>query len=144
MMTGSLVGRDRERRRITELLEAGQCGRSAALVIEGEPGMGKTALLDDAVDQAAGMTVLRARGVQTEVDLPFGGLAQLVSNVTDLVPQLPEPQRRALQVALALEEGSLPVSDRFAVGAGLLGLLAMAAEEAAGARVARPERSSRA
>jgi len=130
MMTGSLVGRDRERHRITELLEAGQCGRSAALVIEGEPGMGKTALLDDAVDQAAGMTVLRARGVQTEVDLPFGGLAQLVSNVTDLVPQLPEPQRRALQVALALEEGSLPVSDRFAVGAGLLGLLAMAAEEA--------------
>ena len=130
MVTGSLVGRDRERHRITELLEAGQRGRSAALVIEGEPGVGKTALLDDAVDQAAGMTVLRARGVQTEVDLPFGGLAQLVSNVTYLVPELPEPQRRALQVALALEEGSLAVSDRFAVGAGLLGLLAMAAEEA--------------
>ena len=130
MVTGSLVGRDRERHRITELLEAGQRGRSAALVIEGEPGVGKTALLDDAVDQAAGMMVLRARGVQTEVDLPFGGLAQLVSNVTYLVPELPEPQRRALQVALALEEGSLAVSDRFAVGAGLLGLLAMAAEEA--------------
>lgn len=130
MATGSLVGRDRERRRITELLEAGQRGRSAALVIEGEPGMGKTALLDDAIDQATGMTVLRARGVQTEVDLPFGGLAQLVSNVTYLVPELPEPQRRALQVALALEAEWLPVSDRFAVGAGLLGLLAMAAEQA--------------
>ena len=62
MVTGSLVGRDRERHRITELLEAGQRGRSAALVIEGEPGVGKTALLDDAVDQTAGMTVLRARG----------------------------------------------------------------------------------
>ena len=130
MVTGSLVGRDRERRRITELLRSGQRGRSTALVIEGEPGVGKTALLDDAVDQAAGMTVLRVRGVQTEVDLPCGGLAQLVSDVTHLVPDLPEPQRRALRVALALEEGSLPVSDRFAVGAALLGLLAMAAEEA--------------
>jgi len=130
MAADSLVGRDRECRHITELLRSGQRGRSAALVIEGEPGVGKTALLNDAIDHAAEMTVLRVRGVETEVDLPCGGLAQLVSDVTHLVPDLPEPQRRALRVALALEGGPLPVIDRFAVGAALLGLLAMAAEEA--------------
>lgn len=130
MDAGPLVGRHRERDRIEELLMSARRGRSTALVVEGEPGVGKTALLEDAVDQARGMTVLRARGVESEVDLPCGGLAQLVGNVTQLIPYLPEPQRRALRVALALEEGSLPVSDRFAVGAGLLGLLAMAAEEA--------------
>ena len=130
MEARSLVGRDRECRHITELLQSAQRGRSVALVIEGEPGVGKTALLDNAVNQARGMTVFRARGVESEVDLPCGGLAQLVGNVTHLVPYLPAPQRHALRVALALEEGSQPVSDRFAVGAALLGLLAMAAENA--------------
>jgi DNA-binding CsgD family transcriptional regulator len=130
MDAGSLVGRERERGHIAELLLSAQDGRSAALVVEGEPGVGKTALLNDTVDRVHGMTVLRARGVESEVDLPCGGLAQLVGHITHLIPYLPEPQRRALQVALALEQGPLPVSDRFAVGAGLLGLLAMAAEKA--------------
>ena len=126
----SLIGRDHERGQLIELLTSARRGQSAALVIEGEPGVGKTALLDDAVDQAGGMTVLRARGVESEVDLPCGGLTQLVRNLTHLVPGLPGPQRHALQVALALTEGSLPVTDKFAVGVALLNLLAMAAEEA--------------
>jgi ATP/maltotriose-dependent transcriptional regulator MalT len=130
MDVASLIGRDHERGQLVELLTSARRGRSAALVIEGEPGVGKTALLDDAVDRAGGMTVLRARGVESEVDLPCGGLAQLVSNLTHFIPGLPEPQRHALQVALALKEGSLPVSDKFAVGVALLSLLAMAAEEA--------------
>ena len=130
MDVGSLVGRDRERGHITELLRSAQNGQSAALVIEGEPGVGKTVLLDDAVDQAAGMTLLRVRGVESEVDLPCGGLAQLVGDITHLIPQLPGPQQQALRVALALEEGPLPVGDRFAVGVALLDLLAMAAEKA--------------
>ena len=130
MATGSLVGRDHECLRIAELLQSGRSGQSAALVIEGEPGVGKTALVDDAVGRAAGMTVLRVRGVQTEVDLPYGGLAQLVAAVTHLIPDLPEPQGRALRIALALEDGSPPVSHRFAVGAAVLGLLALAAEGA--------------
>jgi DNA-binding CsgD family transcriptional regulator len=130
MNVPSLVGRDRERGQLIELLTSGQRGRSAALVIEGEPGVGKTALLDDAVNQAGGMTILRARGVQSEVDLPCGGVTQLVNNLTHLIPGLPEPQRNALQVALALKKGALPLSDKFAVGVALLSLLAMAAEEA--------------
>jgi ATP/maltotriose-dependent transcriptional regulator MalT len=73
--------------------------------------------------------VLRVRGVESEVDLPCGGLAQLVRSITHFLEDLPEPQRHALRVALALEEDSLPVSDRFAVGAALLGLLALAAEK---------------
>lgn len=130
MDAASLIGRDRERGQLIELLTSARRGRSAALAIEGEPGVGKTALLDDAVDQAGGMTVLRARGVESEVDLPCGGLAQLVRNLTHLISGLPGPQRHALRVALALEESSSPVSDKFAVGVALLNLLAMAAEEA--------------
>jgi DNA-binding CsgD family transcriptional regulator len=127
---GSLVGRDPERGRIAALLESALGGSSAALVIEGEPGVGKTALLDDAVDHAKGIRALRARGVESEVDLPYGGLAQLVPSVMPLADDLPSPQGRALRVALALEEGSLPVRDRFAVGAAVLGLFARAAEQA--------------
>ena len=126
----SLIGREPERDRIAALLESASGGLSAALVIEGEPGVGKTALLDDAVGHARGIRTLRARGVESEVDLPYAGLAQLVRPVMPLADDLPSPQRHPLRVALALEEGSLPVSDRFAIGAAVLGLLASAAEQA--------------
>jgi ATP/maltotriose-dependent transcriptional regulator MalT len=129
MKAHSVIGRIDERRRIATMLESARAGQSAALLIEGEPGVGKTALLDDTVDQAAGLTVLRAKGVESEVDLPCGGLAQLAGRITDLVRYLPSPQRNALQAALALEDSPQPVSDRFAVGAGLLGLLALAARK---------------
>lgn len=129
MEAHAVIGRAAERRRIGTMLESARKGRSAALLIEGEPGVGKTVLLEDAAGRAAGMTLLRARGIESEVDLPFGGLAQLAGHITDLVRHLPPPQRHALQVALALEDSPRPVSDRFAVGAGLLGLLALAARK---------------
>jgi DNA-binding CsgD family transcriptional regulator len=129
MPQDTLIGRIDERCRIATLLDSARAGKSAALVIEGEPGVGKTALLEDAVDAAAGMTVLRARGVESEIDLPCGGIAQLAGNVAHLIRYLPAPQRHALQAALALEESLQPVGDRFAVGAGLLGLLALAARD---------------
>src|SRR5215472_3674366 len=128
MDMSSLVSRDRERGHIADLLRSAHHGQSAALLIEGEPGVGKTALLDDAVERAGGMTVLRVRGVESEVDLPCGGLAQLVGRIMHLSARLPDPQRRALRVALVLEQGSLPVNDRLAVSVALLGLIELAAE----------------
>jgi predicted ATPase len=72
-----LLGRDAERTRIGALLEAARDSRSGALVVKGEPGIGKTALLEDAREQATDMCVLTARGVETESNLPFAGLHQL-------------------------------------------------------------------
>jgi predicted ATPase len=69
-----LYGRDSERARIGALLEAARSSRSCALVVRGEPGIGKTALLEDARDRASDMHVLAARGVESEAELPFAGL----------------------------------------------------------------------
>ena len=97
------------------------------LVICGEPGIGKTSLLDHARRHTAGMRVLSARGVEAERDVPFGGLHQLCTPLLDLLPDLPSPQSEALDVALALRDGARP--ERFAVGAAVLGLLTRAAED---------------
>lgn len=123
-----LIGRVSERRQVESLVAAGRIGQSGVLVVTGEAGIGKTALLDYAAAVAAeGMTVRRITGAEAERDLPFAGLAQLLRpSVTDL-SRLPEPQAQALGVALALRAGS--GADRFAVGAGTLSLLTRMSED---------------
>src|ERR671915_1167746 len=121
------VGRERERARIDRLLGDARAGRSGALLIHGEAGIGKTALMRWAIGQASGMRVLRARGIETESDIPFAGLAELVTPLLDRLDDIPEVQAGALRGALAL--GPATPHDRFTVPAGLLSLLAVAAEE---------------
>ena len=123
-----LLGRDAERARLAELLAGAHAGASAALVIRGEPGIGKSALLDDAVAAADGMTVLRARGVESESELSFAGLADLLGPVTSELGSLPPPQRAALAGALAL--GPPVPGDRFTLYAATLSLLAAVGERA--------------
>src|SRR5688500_13718531 len=122
-----LIGRDQEMARIEQLLDAARAGRSGALLIRGEPGIGKTSLLLDARTKAEDLRVLVARGIEAESELPFSGLADLVGPLLDLRERLPSAQSMALGQALALEAGGTPA--RFAVPAALLGLLATAAEE---------------
>jgi AAA ATPase domain len=119
-----LLGRDDECRRIARLLRDARAGRSGVLVLSGEPGIGKTALCGWAVAQARGLRVMSARGVESEVDLPFAGLAELCSGVLDQIARLPKPQARALDGALARRDATR--ADRFAIGAAVLSLFAVA------------------
>ena len=123
-----LLGRDQEQQTLARLLEAARAGASGVLAIVGEPGIGKSALLGYAGEQAAGMNVLRARGVQSEAHIPFGGLFELLRPALAGIGQIPGPQAAALESALALRPASAP--GRFAVGAGTLGLLAAYSEQA--------------
>jgi DNA-binding CsgD family transcriptional regulator len=121
-----VIGRVAERAAIDDLLRAARAGRSGALVIRGEPGIGKSTLLKYAGQQAKDMTVLSARGYESESEIPFAGLADLVRPVLPLLKTLPEPQAAALQSAMSLGP---PVSgDRFSVCAATVGVLAAAAE----------------
>ena len=121
-----VIGRVAERAAIDDLLGAARAGRSGALVIRGEPGIGKSTLLKYAGQQATDMTVLSARGYESESEIPFAGLADLVRPVLPLLKTLPEPQAAALQSAMSLGP---PVSgDRFSVCAATVGVLAAAAE----------------
>ena len=101
-------------------------GEGQALVLHGEPGIGKTALLDYLVESAEELTVLKASGVESEMELAYAGLHQLCAHLLDRLDQLPAPQREALEMVFGLREGSVP--DRFLVGLAVLGLLAEAAE----------------
>ncbi|HWH93865.1 MAG TPA: ATP-binding protein, partial [Baekduia sp.] len=121
-----LMGRATECARIERLLAQARLGSSGVLVLSGEPGVGKTALLQHAGGRADGMVVLRARGVEPEVDVPFGGLLALLRPALGHLDELPEPQAAALRIALALEPGS--ERDRFAIGAATLSLLAAYSE----------------
>ena len=123
-----LLGRDREQQALTRLLAAAREGGSGVLAIVGEAGIGKSALLDYAAEQAAGMNVLRARGVQSEAHIPFGGLFELLRPALPRIDQIPAPQAAALESALALRPASAP--GRFAVGAATLSLLAAYSEQA--------------
>jgi DNA-binding CsgD family transcriptional regulator len=108
------------------MIEAARDGCSAALLVHGEAGMGKTSLLRDAAERATGLRVLRARGLETESHLPFAALSELLAPLLDLRSEIPPVQAQALGGALALEAAT--VTDRFAVAAGVLSLLAAAAE----------------
>ncbi|UGS36249.1 hypothetical protein DSM104329_02650 [Capillimicrobium parvum] len=107
------------------LVEA-RVGTSGTLIVSGEPGIGKTALLGYAGDRAAGMALLTARGTEAEAEVPFGGLLELLRPVLADVDRLPAPQADSLRAALAL--GPPTRLDRFTVGAATLNLLATAAE----------------
>jgi DNA-binding CsgD family transcriptional regulator len=122
-----LFGRDVECARVDALLDAARERRSGSLVTRGEAGIGKSALLEYAVARAEGFRVLRALGVESEAELAFAGVQQLVHPLIDTVDELPPPQARALKTALALEEG--PAPERLAVSVATLSLLATAAEE---------------
>jgi DNA-binding CsgD family transcriptional regulator len=102
-------------------------GRSAVLVVRGEPGIGKSALLNYAGERAQGCRVIRAIGAEWEMELPFAGLHQLVAGLLHRRERLPAPQRDAVATAFGLSTGAQP--DRFLVGLALLGLLSDAAEE---------------
>jgi DNA-binding CsgD family transcriptional regulator len=121
-----LLGRGRELARIRALLDGARGGTSGVLALVGEAGIGKSSVLDWAAENAEGMQVLRARGVQSEARLPFGGLFELLRPALDVLDQLPAPQMEALASALALRPAR--AHDRFAVGAATLGLLATYAE----------------
>ena len=112
---------------LDRLLETARAGESSVMVLRGEPGVGKTALLDYAIQSASGFRVLRAVGVESEVDLAFAGLQQLCGPLLDGLERLPEPQREALSVAFGLSAGEAP--RRFIVGLAALGLLSSSAED---------------
>jgi DNA-binding CsgD family transcriptional regulator/predicted ATPase len=122
-----IYGRDQERSRIGELFDAARASRSAALVILGDPGVGKSALLEDTREQAAGMRVLSGSGVESEAHLPFAALHQILRPVLDLVENLPRPQATALRGAIGMSAGG--ADDRFLISLAALSLLAEAAEQ---------------
>src|SRR4051794_34981432 len=122
-----LLGRRSESETLDRLLEAVRAGESRALVIRGDPGVGKTALLEYVVENATGDRVARAAGVQAEMELPFAGLHQLCAPMLDRLERLPAPQRDALGTAFGLSAGHAP--DRFLVGLAVLSLLAEVAED---------------
>ncbi|HTE61809.1 MAG TPA: AAA family ATPase [Solirubrobacteraceae bacterium] len=112
---------------LDRLLEGVRAGRSGVLVVCGEPGVGKSALLDYVVEQAADLHAVRAAGVQSEMELPFAGLHQLCAPLLERLDRLPGPQRDALGVAFGLRVG--PAPDRFRVGLAVLSLLSEVAAE---------------
>ena len=117
-----LLGRETEIGRIEALLAGARTGTSGVLVVRGEAGIGKTALLDHAAAAAAGATVLRARGLESEVEVPFGGLFELLRPVLPALDDVPGP----LAAALGLESGA--TVERHLVGAALLDVLGALAE----------------
>src|SRR5829696_6507803 len=122
-----LVGRERERHLIDGLMAAARVGQSGVLVLTGEVGIGKSTLLEDAAASATGMRLLRATGTESEAEVPFGGLLQLVRPALVHLDRIPAPQADALAAALALRPGT--GGDRFAVGAATLSLLSRFAED---------------
>ena len=123
----SLYGRRDECAALAGLLADVRAGHSAVLVLRGEAGVGKTALLDHAVQSAADLRVVRAAGVQSEMELPFAGLHQLCGPMLDRLGRLPAPQRDALETVFGMTPGHEP--DRFLVGLAVLSLLSQAADE---------------
>jgi DNA-binding CsgD family transcriptional regulator len=124
---GQLLGREREREALDRLLDAARRGRGGVLVVHGDPGVGKTALVDYAVDAGREFGVARTVGVEAEMELPFAAVQQMCSPSLELMEHLPEPQREALGVAFGLRTGSPP--SPFLVGLAILGVLSEAAED---------------
>jgi DNA-binding CsgD family transcriptional regulator len=118
----SFRGRARERQALDGLLDRVRGGESAVLVIRGEAGIGKTALMRYCARQAAGCRLVQIDGVESEMKLPLAALHQLCTPMLSSLPALPEPQQRALQVAFGLAAG--PAPDLFIVGLAVLSLLA--------------------
>lgn len=122
-----LIGRTRECALLDRTLATVRTGQSVVFVLRGEPGVGKTALLEYAAERADGCRVVRALGVEAEMELPFAGVQQLCAPLLDGLERLPPPQRAVLDTAFGLTGGAPP--DRFLVGLAVLSLLSDAAEE---------------
>jgi DNA-binding CsgD family transcriptional regulator len=118
---GKLIGRRRECGTLDRIVEAVRGGESQVLVMRGEPGAGKTVLLEYLAGRAHGFRVARVMGVQSEMELAFAGLHQLCAPMLDHASGIPAPQRDALQTAFGIAAG--PPPDRFLVGLGVLSLL---------------------
>ena len=121
------LDRTNERELLERLLAQAREGESATLVIRGEAGIGKTALLRYVARHATGFRVAQVTGVEAEMELPFAGIHQLCAPLLDRLDALPQPQQDALNVALGVASGEVP--DRFVVGLAVLGLLSATAEE---------------
>jgi len=122
-----LLGRADECAALDDLLDAVRRGESRSLVLRGEAGIGKTALLDYLVESGSDMTIARAVGVESEMELAFASLHQLCAPLLDRLPRLPGPQRDALQIVFGVTAG--PAPDRFLVGLAVLSLMSEAAEQ---------------
>jgi DNA-binding CsgD family transcriptional regulator/tetratricopeptide (TPR) repeat protein len=122
-----LRGRRGECTALEELIEAVREGESRTLVIRGEPGVGKTALLEHAVAAAGDLRVIRVVGVESEMELAFASLHQLCAPMLNRLRRIPAPQREALRIVFGLTEG--PPPDLFLIGLAVLSLLAEVAEE---------------
>jgi predicted ATPase len=125
-ISGALVGRERERAAIDRLLEVSARGESSSLVLRGEAGIGKTALLSYAADREGGRRVLRTAGAEAESDFAFAGLYGLVRPIWGKLGELSDTQAAALAGARL---GQSLGSDRLLVSAATLSLLAEAADE---------------
>ena len=123
----ALTDRWAERGMLDQLIGAVRAGESRVLVVRGEPGVGKSALLDYLAGQAPTCRVVRAAGVESEMELAFAGLHQLLASVLELADRLPGPQCDALRTAFGLAAG--PAPDRFLVGQAVLGLVSEVAGE---------------
>jgi DNA-binding CsgD family transcriptional regulator len=122
-----MFGRSGELEILRRLIAKARSGRSAVLVVRGEPGIGKTELLRNLTAEASGFWVARVAGVESEMELPFAGLYQLCAPMLGRLGSLAEPQRRGLSVAFGLASGESP--DRFLVALATLSLMAETAEE---------------
>ena len=125
--TSRLLGRRSERAALDLLVSAVRAGESQALVVRGEAGVGKSALLEYVAERAAGCRILHAIGVEAEMELVFAGLHQLCAPLLDRLERLPAPQRDALATAFGLRAGDAP--DRFLVSLAVLSLIGEAAED---------------
>jgi DNA-binding CsgD family transcriptional regulator len=125
--TSRLLGRQRESETLDGLVVGVRAGQSRVLVLRGEAGVGKTALLEHLAGGASGCRIARAAGVESEMELPFAGLHALCAPMLGSLRRLPNPQREALSTAFGLAAG--PPPDRFMVGLAVLSLLADVAEE---------------
>jgi DNA-binding CsgD family transcriptional regulator len=121
------LGRRRERERLDAVLAQARDGQSAVLVLRGEPGIGKTALLRYAARQAAGLRTTEIDGIQAEMELSFAGIHRLCTPILDEIEALAEPQQNALRVAWGMASGDAP--DRFLVAVAVLNLLSATAEK---------------
>src|SRR3954453_5944017 len=124
-----LRGRRDERAALDPLLHAARAGRSAVLVLRGEAGIGKTELLEHVIASASEVTLLRAVGVESEMEVPFAALHQLCAPAYGFVDRVPAPQRDALAITFGVSAGATP--DRFLVELAALSLLSEAAQERA-------------
>src|SRR3954469_1933761 len=121
-----LCGRRDERAVLDGLLDGARAGRSCVLILRGEAGIGKTALLEHAIASASDVTLLRATGVESEMELAFAALHQLCAPIQEFVDRLPGPQRDALEITFGMSSGAPP--DRFLVALATLTLLSEAAQ----------------